>query len=162
MSIYFDVVDAPCPTDPNSTIRIGIRQERFQYFKDFGLRTAVAQYYGIVRPGLILARHVFRGLKRPLMLGGNMSADKNVLIYSWRPLWDYEWMGTPDQGYPTTKNPPLYRVFVTLVREKEPNSDGISGSIERWNWVIEDPEQPHAPIESAERYGECLWSREIP
>jgi hypothetical protein len=52
------------------------------------------------------------------------------------------------------------RVFVVLVREELPNNHGIVGSIERWNWVREDPILPHAPVDWQDRYREKVWSKE--
>ncbi len=66
-----------------------------------------------------------------------------------------------------TANPSLkLRVFVVLVREeRQPNEfpgvGSVFGSIEKWNWVKEDPALPHAPIDWGERYATKLWSRNV-
>lgn len=62
VGLYADVVEAPSPQDPNTTVKFGIRSETFQRHARRGLATAIAQHYGIVQGGMILAQHVFRGL----------------------------------------------------------------------------------------------------
>lgn len=160
--LYKDIVDAPSPIDPQSTVKLGVRVDTFRQYVKRGQRSAVAQYYGIVQEDLMLARHLFRGLKRPMMHNGNMRADQDVFIYTWRSLVDYEWAGTPQYGrpQPITSFPPT-RVFVVLVREEEPDENGVIGSIEHWNWVREDPDLAHAPVNWADRYGKKVWSREL-
>jgi hypothetical protein len=160
--LYKDTVDAPSPQDAALIIKFGARKEIFQEYARRGQRSAIAQYYGIVQDGLILARHAFRGLRRPLMLGGDMHADETVLVYTWRSEVDYEWAGTPQYGRPQPISPPpAGRVFVVLVREEEPDENGVFGSIEKWNWVREDPRLRHAPVDWEQRYGTRLWSRDI-
>jgi hypothetical protein len=162
VGIYADVVEAPSPEDHRNTVSLGIRTVRFQEYVKRGLASAIAQYYGIVQDDLMLARHVFRGLRRPLLHNGDMRADKDVLVYTWRSAVDYKWVGTPQQGHPERMNPPPKdQVFVVLVRVEKANDHGILGSIERWNWIREDPTLPHAPVDWQQRYGIKLWSRQI-
>jgi hypothetical protein len=156
---YSDIVDAPSLTDPTSTIKLGVRPATFGQYADRGLNTSIAQYYGIVQGGLVSARHAFRGLNRPLALGNDMDADQSVVVYTWRSQNDYEWLGDRFNGNPVAMVPPQGRVFVVLVREVV--VEGICGSIERWNWIREDPGLPHAPVDWRLRYGEKLWSRDL-
>ncbi len=158
---YQDIVEAPSPGDPETAITLGLRSDTFKQYTHYGLKTAVAQYYGLVQSGLLAARHAFRGLKRPLNYAGDMEADKSVIVYSWRPAFDYEWDGTREYGNPISRNPPSNLVFVVLVREEPPNEHNVFGSIEKWNWVGEDPQLRHAPVDWAKRYGNKLWSRGI-
>lgn len=160
--IYDDTVEAPSPNDPQSTVKLGVRSATIRQYRGRGLATAIAQYYGIVQDGMLSAQHAFRGLKRPLALGEDMDADRGVVVYTWRSLVDYEWQGSPHDGLPVALTPLPGRVFVVLVRE-EPGADTgrVYGSIERWNWVNQDPELPHAPVGWKLRYGEKLWSRSI-
>jgi hypothetical protein len=89
-----------------------------------------------------------------------MNADENFLVYTWRSLVDYEWVGSPYDGRPERiVPPPPARVFVVLVRQQDPDEDDIVGSIERWNWVREDPELSHAPVDWRIRYSQKLWSK---
>jgi len=141
-------------------VKFGVRQGTFQQYAALSLRTPIAQYYGIVQDGLFQTQHVFRGLNRPLLHDGDMKADETVLVYTWRSPIDWEWAGTPQYGRPLPVDPPPGRVFVVLVREEEPNENDVVGSIERWNWVREDPLLSHAPVGWEQRYGRKLWSRE--
>jgi hypothetical protein len=156
---YFEIITAPSPAEPRLTVNLGFRSENFHRYMKFGLATSVAQYYGIVQVGLMGAQHLFRGLERPLMHDADMDADKNILIYAWRPKWDYEWEGTPWDGLPMPKVPREKRVFVVLVRIEECPEFNVYGSIEKWNWIMEDPELKDAPVEWNLRYAQKLWSR---
>ena len=159
---YFDFVAAPSPSDPSRTVKLGMRQLTFHRFRDLGFAAGIAQYYGIVQDGLIVAQHAFRGLQRPLMLGDDTNADQPVVIYSWRPEFDCEWSGYPWDGTVVRLEPPPHRVFVVLVREEPHNEFGVFGSIEKWNWVGEDAVLKGAPTDWQARYKEHLWSRFIP
>jgi len=159
IGVYADIVDGLSPVEKDVTIKLGIRNETFRNYLNRRLRSAVAQYYGIVQDQLKSAEHTFRGLRRPLMLADDTHADQNVLIYSWCPQYDYEWIGSQFEGQPTRMEPLPGRVFVVLVREEPPNTENVIGSIERWNWVEEDTDLPGAPLEWSERYEEKLWSR---
>jgi hypothetical protein len=163
---YRDIVEARSPLDPLLAVLVGLREDSFSPVLHHNLSTAVAQYYGIVQHELFHAVHAFKGLNRPLMDGEDMAADKRIVIYSWRPQKDYVWIGGQFGGKPVEKVPPRGRVFVVLVREEPgPNEYAgvgkVFGSIEKWNWVKEDPQLLQAPIEWQERYTSKLWSREI-
>jgi hypothetical protein len=159
--IYADIVDAPSPSDPENTVKLGVSSTTIRRYRDRGLVTAIAQYYGLVQEGLLLARHSFRGLERPLALREDMDADQTVVVYTWRSTVDYEWHGTQYDGHPMEKTPLPGRVFVVLVREDPGGEEGVHGSIERWNWVNEDLNIMHAPIGYERRYRKRLWSRNI-
>lgn len=55
---------------------------------------------------------------------------------------------------------PSQNIFVVFVRE-EVLEPGISGTIERWSWVTEDPSLSKAPIEWREWHNGKLWSRNL-
>jgi len=159
---YFEMVDAPSPDDYRETVRFGIRQEVILRLVAYQRKTAVAQFLGVVSPGLILARHAFRGLRRPLYHDGDFRADRTVVAYTWRPSSDFVWVGDPHYGHPEAKVPPARTVFVVLVREVADRTIGdVRGSIEHWNWIREAEDLPHAPTQWKERYGLRLWSRTI-
>jgi len=163
---YVDTTEARDPLNPALVVKLGLGGDSFQQNVRNALATTIAQYYGIVQDGLLDAIHLFKGLKRPLMHGDDKEADRSVLVYSWRPEFDYVWTGNPFEGNPIRKTPPPHRVFVVLVREEQQPNDyqgvgSIFGSIEKWNWVKEDPALPHAPIDWQERYGTKLWSRRV-
>ena len=154
---YFEILEAPSPENPAQKVNFGVRYEFFRRYIGLGLGSSIAQYYNIVRNGLMDARHAFRGLERPLMHNGDMDADRTVIIYSWRPKTDWEWRGDRFSGEVVSVEPPANRVFVVLVRAQSPDEFGVSGSIERWNWIMEDSGLRDAPVEWAVRYGEKLW-----
>lgn len=156
---YRDIVEGRSPSDPVLAVQLGLREESFQQLVRHNLATAVAQYYGIVQESLWEALHAFRGLNRPLMHGQDTKADEHVVIYSWCPATDYVWVGGRFGGKPVAKPPASKRVFVVLVREEPENEMKVFGSIERWNWVTEDPRLRGAPLDWQERYREKLWSR---
>lgn len=161
---YVDIVEARDPLNSALVVKLGLREDSFQQNVENALATTVAQYYGIVQDGLLNAVHLFKGLKRPLLHGDDKQADKSIIVYSWRPEIDYVWVGSRFDGKPVQKTPPPNRVFVVLVREeREPNVyatvGSVFGSIEKWNWVKEDPALPHAPIEWQQRYEAKIWSR---
>src|SRR5688500_7513924 len=157
---YWDIVEAPSPTDPSKLVKFGVKQDAFQRLRDSGWATPVAQYYGIVQEGLCFTEHVFSGLQRPLAYSGNLRADQDILIHSWRPGVDYTWAGSPQHGSPKQMAPPLRRVFVVLVRKIEPDEFGVEGVIEHWNWVEEDSGLRYAPINWDSRYARKIWSKE--
>ncbi len=158
---YVEVIEARSPENPLSIIKLGVGQNSFQQLLHHKLLTPVAQYYGIIQPGLLPAIHCFRGLQRPMMLGDDMEADQHVLVYSWRPEMDYIWTGSSFNGKPTPKPTPLGIVLAVLVHEDSNNEHGVEGSVERWNWLKEDPALRQAPIDWQERYRTKLWSRDI-
>lgn len=163
---YRDIVEARSPLDSMLAVKVGLRNDSFSRVLHHNLSTSVAQYYGIVQHGLFQAVHAFKGLNRPLMHGDDMEADKSVIVYSWRPQHDYVWIGGQFGGKPVEKIPPRGLVFVVLVREEPgPNEYAevgkVFGSIEKWNWVKEDPRLRNAPVDWQDRYTEKLWSREI-
>lgn len=159
--IYADIVEAPSPGDPETIIKLGVRNATIHQYRSHGLATAIAQYYGIVQDGMLAARHAFRGLKRPLALDDNIDADQAVVVYTWRSEFDYEWQGSPYDGKPLILTPLAGRVFVVLVREEPSSDEGVYGSVERWNWVRADSLLPHAPVQWRQRYNEELWSKKV-
>lgn len=161
---YRDVTEARAPDNHVLVVNVGLRRDSFEQVLHHNLFTAVAQYYGIVQDGLLDAVHLFRGLKRPLMHGDDKEADKSVLVFTWRPSVDCVWSPSRFDGNVVLRPPPPARVFVVLVREEHqpnvyPGVGSIFGSIEKWNWIKEDPALPQAPVDWRERYGENLWSR---
>lgn len=88
-----------------------------------------------------------------------MDVDERVVVYTWRSLFAVTWVAGQFSGDIMRRAAPPGVVFVVLVREEEANEAGIYGSLERWNWIEEDPELPQAPVAWATRYGRRLWSR---
>lgn len=126
-----------------------------------GQATAVAQFYKLVIPGLILTRHIFGGLERPLFCDEQMNGDTNKYVFSIKPAWDFIWQGGPT-GRPVQVNAPDNAVFVVIIsknhRHKE-NFPEVDGWIERWNWVEESTGLLEAPAGWVDRYNEKIWTR---
>ena len=156
---YWDVIVAPAPGDPSAQIRLGVPKSVFNRLQATVQATAIAQYYMLVRPQLRMAQRLFRGLNRNLMRGNDMDADRQILIYCWRPEKDFEWVGSRHSTVlPEPKTPPDRRIFVVLVRpHAEPGEPGVYGEVLKWNWVYGDvadgPENPGS------RYKESVWTR---
>ena len=124
--------------------------------------TLVAQFYELVIPGTILAKHVFRGLDRPLLADGDCDADKQKLVYTRKPAYDYLWSGGRD-GAPLQLDAPVARVFAVHVTPNVKHKDTypeIAGWIDHWTWVEEDAGLPEATIGWVDRYEEKLWTRD--
>jgi len=158
-ALYKHVLEAPSPTDPNNTVKLGLRNDTFQKYGQRWLTTPIAEYYAIVRGSIMEARHAFRGVQRPMASGTAMDVDERIVVYTWRSLFSASWVGSQFDGRVIIKAAPPGVVFVVLVREEEANEQGIFGSLERWNWIDEDSELPHAPVAWTTRYGKKLWSR---
>ena len=163
---YADIVEALSPSNPDLKVLLGLRETAFQQNFRLHLATAIAQYHGLVQDGLVNAQHLFLGLKRNLMEGDDLTLGESVLVYCWRPEKNFIWSGSPEDGRITWKIPPSDEVFVVLVRpEPQPetfsNVGTVVGSIEKWNWVKEDPGLLGAPIDSADRFVQKHWSREL-
>jgi len=156
---YWDAIDAPSWIDKDAHIRLGVRNESFQIARRTG--TSVAQYFHIVRFGLVRAVHLFRGMNRDMKVRDDMKAGERVLAYVWRPEFDFEWVGGPNsRAFPRKLTPPPLLVFVVLVRPFDvPDQYGVSGSILRWNWV--DGDFRNAPIDHEDRYDKPVWSKNV-
>ncbi len=137
-------------------------KEHIHLIAAHGLRTEIAQAYGIIVNGMIMARHIFKGLKRGVCDGSEDNQGPNKLIYSWLPKFDYVWRGDPFTGKIEPVAAPQGKVFVVIV---SPNSDINAenvGWIERWNWVDQDKEVKEAPIGFKHRYDGNIWTRPEP
>ena len=163
---YQDVISVPPPADSSNTlrredyVRMGVPLAVFDRLRQYGLATAVAQYYGIVQEGLHFADtvHLFRGLQRPLMDEEDEDGDKRMFVYSWVPRNDYEWDWSSQMPRPRT--PPAHLVFVVLAKPYDsPDEHGVHGVVLHWGWIAEDPWLPSAPIESRERFTERVWTK---
>jgi len=130
--------------------------------KAYALRsefTQIAQFYHTVCDGLILTRHIFEGLERPLYCDGKSNGDSVKLAYSRKPTKDCEWVGGK-HGYLQKLDAPEGHVFAVIVSpnvhtEKYPD---IKGWIEHWSWIKEDQGLNEAPINWVDRYNCKLWT----
>jgi len=126
-----------------------------------GQTTLVAQFYRLVVPGLILTRHIFEGLDRPLFCDSNMDGDKSKYVFSRKPAWDYVWKDGA-AGQPHQRTAPDKSVFVVIISKNDKHKHSfpeVDGWIERWNWVKESGRLMEAPARWVDRYEKKLWTR---
>lgn len=122
----------------------------------------IAQFYGLVIPGLILSSHLFQGLNRNLYCDNEFNGDAGKYVFSRKPAYDYYWEGGTT-GREVKKLAPASQVFVVVVsknikhQEKFPDVDGW---VDHWNWVDEDPYLSEAPINWIDRYESKIWSKD--
>jgi hypothetical protein len=152
------IIDGLSPTGEEWTF--GIRQADTMQMRDRGTWVRLVHLLMIVSPGLITARCIFRGLKRPLCEGDDMAADKKKLTYTWKPICDYDWEErhrfSPEEI--KQRAAPPGKVFVVTVT---PNPDkhrypSIDCWLNRWNWVEESLTLSGAPVDHENRYTERL------
>lgn len=142
-------------------VKVGMLASDLQMYGRRGLATAIAQFYLLVGSGLILARHIFKGLDRKLFCDGNANADEEKLIYTRKPSTDYVWDGGKHGG-PIRKECPPGQVLAVII---SPNTrhcadyPSVKGWIDRWNWIDEDRVLPEAPKNWLDRYDLKLWTR---
>lgn len=139
------------------TSTYGVSKSLFQTLGQHELRSYIAQFWGIVEPGLILAEYCFRGLKRGLHFDGDHDAAEKIVVYSWKPKHDYEWDKDQFSGRIVEHAAIQGLVFVVLTRPFSAEEDGVFGVILRWNWVRESSVLHYAPIDYKDRYEEKLW-----
>lgn len=164
---YKDLVLVPSPAETDRVlhrehfVRMGVLTTTLRRMVEFNLATAIAQYYGNVQEGLMFADdvvHLFKGLERPLMDGENMQADRDMLMYSWVPGWDWEW--DRSSQLPKPRTPPAERVFTITARPfAQPDEYGAVGVVLHWGWKDEDSMLKGAPVDPKERFSTKVWSK---
>lgn len=143
-------------------IKYGLLAEDLKVALRHNGRSYVAQFYGLVIPGLILTRHQFRGLQRNMYTDGDKTADEQVLVNAWTPAMDFEWRANGRTGSIERRNRPPGRVFVVLCTPNVKHRDSfpkVDCWIDRWNWVEGDTYLESAPQGWVDRYKEKLWTR---
>jgi hypothetical protein len=138
----------------------GIAKDELERHHQRGSNVKLAQFLLLVAPGLILAEHIFRGLKRPLCDGEDMNADKAKLAFSWRPDFDYWWNERDkfDSRRLEFREAPDGKVFVVIAspNSKKNSYPSVDYWIERWFWVRRSQTGPKAPVDWETRYEEML------
>ena len=143
------LIDGWAVDDPDrpEVVKFGILQSDIAKRYKRGQNCALAQFDSILSPGLIVVRHIFRGLKRPLYADGSPNADKDKLVHTWKPVCDFEW--NDGFGRPQRLAAPDNCAFVVIISKNVRHVaewPEIYGWIDRWNWVDEDPRLPEAPL----------------
>jgi hypothetical protein len=107
-----------------------------------------------------MAKHIFRGLKRPLCEGDDMKADETKLTYTWKPIYDYDWQERHRFNAEEIRQRPAPpgKVFVVTTTPNKDKSHypSVDCWLNRWNWVQESLTLSQAPVDHAERYAERL------
>jgi len=143
------------------TVKYGLLQTDLKKYADRGQSHAVGHFFSLVKDGLIMTKHIFRDLRRPLYADGNMEGNKKKYIHTRRPTNDYVWNKGEDK--PSKLEAPPKQTYVVIITKNENDLDkypGVHGWIERWNWVGEDVKLSEAPINWAERYDGKIFTRE--
>ena len=142
-------------------VKIGILKPDLAKYAHRGLYSSLGQFFGIVAPGLIIAKHLFVGLKRALYCDGSMNGDYDKMVYCWNPAYDYEWEGDPFDGGLKKLKPPNESIFVVIVSKNEGQHKidypSIYGWINRWNWVDADLSENDLPINYKTRYEKQIY-----
>lgn len=155
------IIDGICPFS-KEVAAFGITQTHIIKLSNRGATVRLTHLLKIVDPGLIIAQHVFRGLKRPLQYGEDLNGDASKLIYSWKPDYDYDWPHAIrfEGGHGITeRSAPPGQIFVVIAtpNEMKPTYPAVDYWIEsNWTWVEESKDLAFAPIECKERYDERL------
>lgn len=127
-----------------------------------GQNTAIAQLEILLLPNLMLSRHVFRGLRRPLLCDGDREGEKRKLIYSRKPAFDVLVTGSAAAGLSVSHRPPPdARVFCAIVSPNlrhKAEYPMVDGWVDHWNWVREDLGLAEAPEGWLDRYDEKLFT----
>ena len=149
--------------DQQQTVTYGLFQSDLGKYAQRGQMIAIAQFFTLVGNGLIVSRHIFLGLKRPLCNDGKMDADHDKIIHSRKPPWDYRWEWRTRFDPPERISAPPGKVFVIIISKNSVKHQAhfpmVSGWVDRWNWAEEDEGLAEAPINWVERYGKKIYTR---
>lgn len=139
---------------------IGVAKKTIEDRLSFGLSVSLGQLYGVVIPGLIFAKHVFQGLKRPMYVGNNPEADGEKLAFAWSATEDARLVGSAQQFGIEFWPAPEGRVFTVYISPNRMLGEfpEIAGWVEHWTWLPSSPTLADAPIDWETRYERKLWS----
>lgn len=161
------VADALLPKTESETqpveVKYAILADDLKEYWRRGMGIQIAQLYELVIPGLILSKHIFQGLKRNLYCDDKNDADTSKIIYSRTPAFDVMLdRRSPNNPTVIKITAPKDKVFVVIIspnvrhRTEYPS---VTGWLDRWNWVQEDPGLQEAPINWLDRYEKKLYTR---
>jgi hypothetical protein len=158
------VADAPWIGDDRiaRTGKLAVHTSILKQRMETGMAVSVAQLYGLVIPGLILTKHIFRGLNRPLFCDGSEDGDKEKLVYARRSTVDYIVVKNRTTGdlEPAKCHAPARNTFVVIVSPNKHKDEfpSIDGWIDHWNWTQEDDVLAEAPTNWVDRYQERIYT----
>jgi hypothetical protein len=138
---------------------LGITPKTLKAHAAMGLSVRIGQLYGVVTPGIIFTKYLFRGLKRGMMVGASGGVDSQKLAASWDQPRDAFLGGDPQNVILKFRDAPPGSVFVVYISKNEVLKDfpAIYGWLEHWTWVASDPNTLGAPVDYKTRYEEVLW-----
>jgi hypothetical protein len=154
------VAEAPNWIGSGSPLKIGISQDAMKGQIGRGLRHMVGQLYGVIGPGLIMAQHVFQGLKRDMYVRNDSRADVKKLAITWAHPGDAVFLGDQFAGELEYGLAPKDRVFAVYVSPNEmlDTFPSIHGWAEHWTWIAADRNTPGAPINWDTRFERRIWT----
>jgi hypothetical protein len=142
--------------------RLAILTEAIDKLKAQGEITAVAQLRSILLPGFMLTRHVFQGLRRPMLCGSERNDDATKLVYFRKPALDVVVRRDAKGGFVSIQcQPPDAQVFYAIVSPNvhlRDNFPDVDGWIDHWDWMKEDLGLAEAPMSWMERYDRKLFT----
>lgn len=142
--------------------QFGILASDLKIYGARGQATSLAQFYMMVIPGLVMTRHIFQGLNRPLYCDECSDGDKDKLIHTWKPSIDWYWQGDGINGKPIRSKSPSNSVFSVIISTNNNHKESypmVKGWIEHWNWVAEDDALREAPNDWVDRYDQKIFTR---
>ncbi len=144
----------------NDHLVIGITKDALVALASRGLSAGLGQLYGVVCPGLISVQHLFRGLRRGMMVDQNSNAAPGRLAASWAQSRDCILVGSRHNPELEYLEAPRNCVFVVAISRNEMVEafPQIYGWIDHWTWVAADPDEFGAPIDWRTRYDERIWT----
>jgi hypothetical protein len=160
------LIDGPLfdeTTKSVSTAKFGLLASSLKEYGERGQFSEIAHFYTLVGDGLILTRHIFKGVNRRMFTDGDMGADEKVLVYVQTPSVDYEWGKDRFRDDPVELPAPRGCVYTVLINPNSNHRDDypeVAGWINRWAWVEADLFRRDEPINARSRYSEKLWSKE--
>lgn len=139
---------------------IGVTPKTLRAHAERGLSTYIGQLYGVVVPGLINTRFLFRGFKRGMRVGDDGEAASKKLAATWIQGRDAKLIGPRSNPELEFTDAPANRVFAVYISPNEMLTEFplIYGWAEHWTWIASDPEKAGAPIDWGSRYDEELWA----
>lgn len=160
VSIYTaDALWVESEGDPTEEVKFGLLSDDLNMYVHRGQAATFAQFYKLVLPGIILAKHIFKGLDRPLLCDNNVCGDQDKRVYSRRPVNDYTYDRSASRVVQHLA--PAGKVFVVIV---SPNTHleeypDIKAWIDHWCWVDEDKIFNDAPTDWVDRYNCKIWTQ---
>jgi hypothetical protein len=147
--------------DSEPPLKIAVTLDAIRLRGARGFRHLIGQMYGVLGPGLILAEHVFQGLKREAYVRDDSHAAEKKLAITWAHPQDAYFAGDPFDGRLEYHGAPENRVFAVYVSPNEmiDTFPSIFGWAEHWTWIAADPKTVGAPINWDTRYDRRLWTK---